>query len=163
MRRTDKLLSLLVLIAAALALPAQAETIHLNLEQAESGNFYLHGWLDQNVETSMLLDTGSGYVSLSRKTFRQIKRLPGTRYLRDIHGTLANGRSLQVPIYHVAELALGSNCVLKDLEVAVFPGADRDILGLNALRRVQPFTLQMDPPALIVSHCDEQTRLITER
>ena len=133
---------------------AHGEDIQMVLEQADSGNFYLHGQLDNVVETAMLVDTGSGYVSLSRKTFRQIKRLPGTRYLREIHGTLANGSSLRVPIYRVAELSLGNNCTLRDLEVAVFPGADRDILGLNALRRMQPFTLQMDPPALIASHCD---------
>lgn len=149
-----KLPSLLLLLAVIVAPLASAETLHMNLELADSGNLYLHGHLDQTVATAMLVDTGSGYVSLSHKTFRQIKRLPGTEYLRDIHGTLANGRTMRVPIYRVRELALGKNCILTDVEVAVFPGADRDILGLNALRRVQPFTLQLDPPALI-ANCNQ--------
>jgi clan AA aspartic protease (TIGR02281 family) len=155
MRRTDRKFSLLPVCLWVLAATGYGEAIQMDLQQADSGNFYLHGQLVAGVDTSMLVDTGSGYVSLSRKTFRQVKGLPGTQYVRDIHGTLANGRTLRVPIYRVAELSLGNNCVLRNLEVAVFPGADRDILGLNALRRIQPFTMQMDPPALIVSHCDQ--------
>ena len=153
-RSLGKIKVVLSFLAAIYVPLAGAEPLQMDLELADSGNLYLHGHLDQSVATSMLVDTGSGYVSLSRKTFRQIKRLPGTEYLRDIHGTLANGRTLRVPIYRVRELALGENCILTDIEVAVFPGADRDILGLNALRRVQPFTLQLDPPALI-ANCNQ--------
>ncbi|MEQ8407527.1 MAG: retropepsin-like aspartic protease [Gammaproteobacteria bacterium] len=148
--RFFRLLPCVFWLASSLTL---ADDIQLALQQADSGNFYLHGTLDQTIETDMLVDTGSGYVSLSRKTFNRIRQLPGTEYARDIHGTMANGHTLRIPIYRVHELALGESCVLRDIEVAVFPGADRDILGLNALRRLQPFTMQMDPPALIASQC----------
>ena len=153
MRQQARFLRLLPFLCCLASYAAYADDIQLELNQADSGNFYLHGTLDQAIETSLLLDTGSGYVSLSRKTFNRIRQLPGTEYARDIHGTMANGSTLRIPIYRVHELSLGVNCVLRDIEVAVFPGADRDILGLNALRRLQPFTLQMDPPALIASQC----------
>jgi len=35
----------------------------------------------------------------------------------------------------------------------VFPKADRDILGLNALSRMQPFTMQLTPAKLTSASC----------
>ena len=101
----------------------------------------------------MLVDTGSGYVALTRATFARIKDLPGVTYLREITGSMANGKQLNVPVYRVASLKLGESCVLTDVEVAVMPGATRDILGLSALRKVEPFALQLEPPVLYLSSC----------
>lgn len=125
----------------------------LPMQQAESGNFYLHATLNDGVETDLLLDTGSGYVTLSRNTFARLKNDAGTVFQRHITGVMANGRALSVPIYRIRELSLAEDCVLKDIEVAVLPNATRDILGLNALRQMQPFTLQLEPPVLSGSHC----------
>jgi predicted aspartyl protease len=155
MRNRESTLGLLMLLLLLTASVSQAEPVNLPLELANSGNFYLHGTLLEEVDTDLLVDTGSGYVSLGSRTFNRIRRLPGTEYLRDIQGTLANGNTLRIPIYRVAELMLNEDCVLRNIEVAVFLGADRDILGLNALRRMQPFTLQMDPPTLIATQCRE--------
>jgi hypothetical protein len=66
---------------------------------------------------------------------------------------MANGKRLNVAVYRVASLKLGENCVLTDVEVAVMPGATRDILGLSALRKVEPFALQLEPPVLYLSSC----------
>lgn len=130
-----------------------ADALKLSILQADSGNFYVAASLSEGVQTPMLLDTGSGYVGLSRKTFRTIKDLPGTYFDRTITGIMANGRTQKVPIYRIEALTLSEDCVFRDIEVAVFPNADRDILGLNALKRMQSFTLQMDPPALVASGC----------
>lgn len=134
--------------------PASPLRAHeLPMTQAESGNFYLHAILNEEVETELLLDTGSGYVTLSRRTFAQLKDDSGTVFQRDITGVMANGRALKVPVYRIRELSLSEDCVLRDIEVAIMPNATRDILGLNALRQMQPFTLQMEPPLLSGSHC----------
>jgi predicted aspartyl protease len=123
------------------------------MHRVESGNYYVHGVFSAGVETDLLVDTGSGYVALTRATFARVKDLPGVTYLRDIAGSMANGKQLNVQVYRIASLRLGESCVLTDVEVAVLPGATRDILGLSALRRVEPFALQLEPPVLYLSAC----------
>jgi predicted aspartyl protease len=132
---------------------AERFTHSATMSRVESGNYYVHGVFGAGVETDMLVDTGSGYVALTRTTFARIKHLPGVRYLRDISGSMANGKQLKVAVYRVASLKLGENCVLTDVEVAVMPGATRDILGLSALRKVEPFALQLEPPVLYLTSC----------
>ena len=39
------------------------------------------------------------------------------------------------------------------IEAVALPNADRDILGLSALRRLQSFSLQFEPAALTFSNC----------
>lgn len=113
-----------------------------------SGAFYVKASLDSRVNTDMLLDTGSGYVSLSDETFGKIKDEPGTVFQRYITGMMADGKASRVPVYLISELKLSEHCVLRDIEVAVLRNATRDILGLSALRQLQPLTLQLDPPVM---------------
>jgi clan AA aspartic protease (TIGR02281 family) len=148
--------SYLPIAALVFALPITASADRFDhsvpMQQQKSGNYYVHGVLSDGVETDFLVDTGSGYVSLSKNTFSRLERQNGTEYLRDILGAMANGKVVKVPVYRVATLTLGA-CVLADVEVAVFPGSARDILGLSALRRIEPFAMQLDPPVLMVSDC----------
>lgn len=141
----------LLTVSLGFGAAAHAEATSLPLHTAGSGTLYLDGRLVNAVDTELLLDTGSGYVSLSRETFNRVKGHAGTRYLREIHGVLANGKSVAVPVYAIAELSLGANCTLYNVEVAVMPNGSRDILGLNALRQLQPLTLQLDPPQLVAN------------
>lgn len=120
----------------------------LSLAAVRSGTFYVKASVEHGVYTDMLLDTGAGYVSLSRETFGRVKDNPGTVFQRYITGVLADGKALQVPIYVIAELRLSDQCILHDVEVAVFKDATRDILGLSALRQMQPLTLNLEPPTL---------------
>jgi len=129
---------------------AQGNDIPMQL--MASGAFYVNASLDSLVNTEMLLDTGSGYVSLSDDTFGKIKDAPGTIFQRFITGVMADGKASRVPVYLISELKLTEHCVLHDVEVAVMRNAKRDILGLSALRQLQPLTLQMDPP-LLTANC----------
>jgi len=146
------LLTILVLLAAG---HARAEGAELALQQASSGNFYVGADFGP-VHTDMLLDTGSGYVSLTPATFRRINRSASAQarpaFSRKITGVLANGRATSVPVYRLPQLRLGE-CVLQDVEAVVFPGADRDILGLNALSRLQPLTLDLDGGRMLGGAC----------
>ncbi|MGA0840949.1 MAG: retroviral-like aspartic protease family protein [Pseudomonadales bacterium] len=128
------------------AVVAQGNDIPMQL--MASGAFYVKASLDSRVNTDMLLDTGSGYVSLSDETFGKIKDEPGTVFQRYITGMMADGKASRVPVYLISELKLSEHCVLRDIEVAVLRNATRDILGLSALRQLQPLTLQLDPPVM---------------
>lgn len=147
----------LVTLLALLVFPAvgAAERFAHSAEmrRVESGNYYVHGIFGAGVETDLLVDTGSGYVALTRDTFARVKDLPGVTYLREIAGSMANGKLLNVSVYRVASLKLGASCILTDVEVAVMPGGTRDILGLSALRKVEPFAMQLEPPVLLLSSC----------
>ncbi len=150
--RLPKVQSLVLLLALLCGTSAAISAEQrLPMTTLASGNLALHAYLGSALETDLLFDTGSGYVSLSKASFEHIEAQPGTTFERHIRGKLANGAALSVPIYKVRELRLSGECVLKDIEVAVFPHADRDILGINALRQLQPFTVEMEPPALVAN------------
>lgn len=140
--------------AASTVLAGDPFGFALPMAQQASGNYYVTATLSGTVRTELLVDTGSGYVSLSPATFARLKSLPGTTFQRVIVGSMANGRALKVQVYRLQQLALGEHCVLRDVEVAVMPGASRDILGLSALRRVAPFALDLDRGELRLSQCE---------
>lgn len=123
------------------------------LVEQDSGHYYVHGRIGGGIETDFLVDTGSGYVALSKATFDRVRARSPTAFVRLIVGVTADGGRLEVPIHRVAEIAIGE-CRIGDVEVAVLRSADRDILGLSALRRVEPFALTLSPPRLWLSDCD---------
>lgn len=143
--RTRPLLAAVLLVVNA---DARADTAKIPMHEMQTGVFYIKGNLDNLVDTDMLLDTGSGYVSLSQQTFAIIRDDVTTVFQRHITGIMADGHKQSVPIYRIGELKLASDCVLHDIEVAVFSNTSRDILGLNALMRIQPITLQLNPPLM---------------
>ena len=151
--KAPKLAISAITLLLAIAHSAAADPISLSMHQAESGNFYVHATLVGDIETDLLLDTGSGYVSVGRDTFRKINESGKPRFSRHIYGRMAIGKVEKVALYFVDELRLTKDCVLKDIEVAHFPKADRDILGLNALSRLQPFTMELAPAKLTSSNC----------
>jgi predicted aspartyl protease len=150
MSRTNCLNKILLVSGLCLSFmtPAFAYQSEIPLEAVKAGTFYVKASLGGQVATDLLLDTGSGYVSLSKRTFDQIKHESSTIFQRNITGVMANGSAVSVPVYRIGELKLTSECVLYDIEVAVFSNTSRDILGLNALMQIQPFTLQLDPPVM---------------
>ena len=164
MLRCAKILSAVFLLLPTLSLADTASDVSLPMWQQGSGGYYLRGVFDGGVESDLLVDTGSSYVVLSRDTMARLERDGATAFLRTIRGTTAAGRVMKVKVYSVSELALGDDCILRDIEAVALPGADRDILGLSALRRLQPFAIQLEPAVLTVSTCsspDEVTLATT--
>mgnify|MGYP001801799174 CR=1 FL=1 len=149
----------LALVLTACLLPLQgagseaARLFEIALERHEAGTFYVRGRLGEDLETELLRDTGSTYVALTKETLAAVRRQAEVVHVRDIEGTMAGGRTLRVPIYEVPLLELGASCVLRNVEGAVIPGATRNILGLSALRHLQPLTLSLEPPRLTFSRC----------
>lgn len=153
---TKSIVALTILVLSSLV-STIARSDQLPLEQAPSGNFYVDADFGGALNTAMLLDTGSGYVGLTKRTFKRLQANTGDagapEFRRKITGVMANGRATSVSVYTLPELRFGS-CVLRDVEAVVFPRADRDILGLSALKRMQPFTLDLEDGLLTTSRCD---------
>ncbi|MFK8017758.1 MAG: TIGR02281 family clan AA aspartic protease [Gammaproteobacteria bacterium] len=123
------------------------------MTEVASGNYYVSGLISNAVKADFLVDTGSGYVTLTTDLFASVIGLPGTEYSREIRGAMANGKIQRVKLYRVKTLTLTEDCVLSDIEVAVIPGSRKNILGLSALRHVAPFALELNPPRLHLSNC----------
>ena len=132
---------------------AFADPVSLEMNRADSGAFYINAELDVGVETELLLDTGSSYVGLTRATFDRFSDESEPLFSRHIYGALASGKVEKVPLYLLKSLKLADNCILEDIEVAVFPRADKNILGLNALSRLESFTLELASSRLTSAGC----------
>ncbi len=128
------------------------------MQQKPSGAFYLRGTLAHAVDTDLLIDTGSSYVVLSGRTFEKLDAAIDAVFKRRISAATANGRVIKTKVYELSTLALGPDCVLRSVEVVVLPGSERDILGLSALKRMQPFTFDIDPMTLRFSGCGDSRR-----
>jgi len=131
-----------------------AQEIPMQLKGASS--FYITGVIPGTAPSSFMVDTGSSYMTINEQTLEALQAIDGVEYRRDIVGVLANGEERRVPIYRIADLLLGNHCLLHDIEVAVFPGKTRQILGLSVLRRTSPFQFSVDPPSLRLSNCSQQ-------
>jgi len=138
------------------SLPALANS-ELPLHQAASGNLYVHASLGSDIDTDMLLDTGASYVALSKATFARISDEGGLAFSRYIYGAVATGKVEKVALYRLESLRLSDTCILEDIEVALLPRADTDILGLNALSRIESLTLQFAPARLSTGTCQSAT------
>jgi predicted aspartyl protease len=118
------------------------------------GTYYVSVSLADMVDSQFMVDTGSGYVAINEESLEILKQQNQVQYLRDIQGKLANGKSYVLPIWRLSSLTLNEHCILKDVEVAVFPGNTRQLLGLSALKKAAPLEISFDPPQLVLSRCD---------
>ncbi|WP_245688197.1 retropepsin-like aspartic protease family protein [Thiohalomonas denitrificans] len=116
-------------------------------------SYYVQGHIDGAGDTEFMVDTGSSYMTINEETLAALKKEGNVRYVRKLRGRLANGAELEVPVYSVKTVRIGSGCHFSNVEAAVFPGKTRQILGLSALSEAAPFVFSMDPPSLVLSHC----------
>ena len=123
------------------------------MHEKSAQTFYVPGDIKGYGAVELMVDTGSGYTTINEATLAELKRHGGARYLRQLVGVLADGSETEVPVYAIEHMSIGGNCWLRDVEVAVFPGTSRQILGLSALRKAAPFIFSVDPPALVLSRC----------
>lgn len=126
----------------------------ISMQGKDSATYYIQGNISGYGTVELMVDTGSGYLTINEETLAVLKQEKRIRYVKDLRGILADGREMIVPVYSVSAIRLGKNCWLRDVEAAVFPGRTRHILGLSALQRAAPFIFSVDPPQLVLSHCD---------
>ncbi len=118
-----------------------------------ANTFYISGRIGNMPPSDFMVDTGSSYMTINEETLANLKLTEEAVYLRDLNGVLANGDRMRVPVYSVSSVQLGENCRLEAVEVAVFPGKTRQILGLSVLLKAAPFVFSTDPPQLQLSNC----------
>ncbi len=123
------------------------------MTEKSASTFYVPANIAGFGPTELMVDTGSGYVTINEQTLAVLKKAGKAKYHKDLIGVLANGSEMRVPVYIVSSISIGANCWLKDVEAAVFPGTSRQILGLSALRKTAPFVFSIAPPELMLSAC----------
>jgi predicted aspartyl protease len=104
---------------------------------------------------AFLVDTGSSYTSIDPGTLDALEARGMATFVRRVGGTMADGSRRYVSIYAIDGVTVGDRCHLDDVKVAVLPGRERPILGVNVLRRLAPITVSIDPPALEPGQCRE--------
>ena len=151
------LLPLLLPVTAAAAEPLAPDDfrIRVAMQEKSAATFYVAGDIRGFGAVELMVDTGSGYMTINEETLSVLKAQNAARYVKQLRGVLADGSELTVPVYAISEMRIGDTCALTDVEAAVFPGASRQILGLSALRRAAPFVFSVDPPALLLSRCGD--------
>jgi predicted aspartyl protease len=148
------ILSALLLISYAGQLWSEQLIFDVPMHSKGANTFYISGKIGNMAPTEFMVDTGSSYMTINESTLAELKLVGNPRYLRDLKGILANGAEMQVPVYTVSDVLIGEKCLLEEVEVAVFPGNTRQILGLSALLKTAPFTFSTEPPQLQLSNCN---------
>lgn len=140
-----------------LALPAFAgqNSVAVPIHKKGASTFYIKGKLGSLAAADFMVDTGSGYLVINQQSLTQLKQNGQAQYVKEIRGILANGKKFVVPVWRIARFTIADQCVLRDVEAAVFPGKTRQILGLTALQKAAPFSLSFDPPQMTFSHCTQ--------
>jgi predicted aspartyl protease len=138
---------------AARAASAGTGTLIPITTHVELATFYVRVAVSGGPNEDYLLDTGSGFMTITDSTLSQLMRAGTATYLRELDGRMADGREMRVAVYRLKEIVVGESCRIRDIEVAVLPGASRGLFGLSALRRLSPFELSTDPPSLRLSNC----------
>lgn len=138
-----------------LSLPVFAEpnTIVVPIHNNGAATFYLKGKLGNLAYADFMVDTGSGYLVINQESLTQLQKSGQAVYVKVIRGILANGKKFVVPVWRISKLTIDKQCVLRDVDAAVFPGKTRQILGLSALKKAAPFSVSFDPPQIVLSHC----------
>lgn len=154
-----KLIGFCSVILSLPGLAAELETVPMHDKGAST--YYvpvsIQGW----GTSDFLVDTGASYMAINQATLDSLKASDRAEYIKHLIGTLADGDQIIVPVYRISSVRIGQNCKLTDVEAAVFPGTTRNILGLSALRRAAPFRFSVDPPTLMLSGCDADSRTVS--
>ena len=115
--------------------------------------YYVSGSINGYGVTDFLVDTGSGHTAINEATLEKLHLQGKAEYLKKVSATLANGATISLPVYKISGINIGGECLIHDVEAVVLPGKMRNILGLSALEKTAPFAISVNPPRLLLSHC----------
>jgi predicted aspartyl protease len=121
--------------------------------------FYVRGYVSGLGDVEMMVDTGSGYVTINQHALKRLTRDGNAHFVKYLQGVLADGQEIKLPLYSLAALRIGNDCWVHDVEAAVFPGHTRYLLGLSALAKAAPFTIALTPPQLTLKNCGAEAPL----
>jgi len=145
---------LIVIFLSSSAVSFERPLTEIPLYKKSAQTYYLKAQIEGLAPTEFMLDTGSGYNTINEETLKKAKASGTATYVKDIVGILADGSLKTVAIWSLSRINIGGECVLNNVEAAVFPNKTRQILGLSALEKTAPFTVSFDPPQIVLSHCN---------
>ncbi len=143
-----------VLLSAALAAPAAEFETTIPMARKGTATYYVQGSIMGFGAVEFMVDTGAGYTTINEETLAVLQTAGLAKFVTELTGMMADGSRRTIPIYRVSSLTLGNECVLHNIEAAVFPRKTRLILGLSTLERTAPFVFSTDPPRLALSNCN---------
>ena len=151
--RSHKLIFTLLLALTSGASYADHQPVSMPMYEKNAATYYVHGQINGYGTAEFMVDTGSGYMTINEDILAALKQQKMARYLRNLQGVMADGSTQTVPVYELAAVRIGEDCVIHNVEAAVFPGSTRPILGLSALKRVAPFEFSLGPARLTLNGC----------
>ena len=145
----------LTLLLPQLALAASYKTIPMN--QKQLATYYIEANMHGIGPVEFMVDTGAGYTTINENTLKMLREANNAEYIGELTGVMADGSQHRLPVYRIRHLVLGKDCVLNNVEAAVFPRDTRMLLGLTALEKAAPFVFSINPPRLSLSNCGALT------
>ena len=142
---------LLSLATANLVVADAYRTIPMN--QKRLATYYVEANMHGSGDVEFMVDTGAGYTTINEFTLERLVQANNAEYVGELTGVLADGTQHRLPVYLIKRLVLGKDCVLDNVEAAVFPQDTRMLLGLTALEKAAPFVFSTNPPSLSLSNC----------
>ena len=144
-------LLLLMLVIGKTAVANSFKEIPMN--QKRLATYYIQANMLGSGDVEFMVDTGAGYTTINEFTLERLIQADNAVYIGELTGVMADGSQHRLPIYRIKRLVLGEDCVIDDVEAAVFPQKTRMLLGLSALEKTAPFMFSTNPPSLHLSNC----------
>ena len=91
----------------------------VSMREASAATFYVPARLPGLAPGELMVDTGSGFMTINETTLEQLQHGEQVEYVKKVEGVLADGSRLVVPIYRISRLDIGERCTLRDVEAAV--------------------------------------------
>ncbi len=142
---------MLGLLLAGVALADAYRTIPMN--QKRLATYYVQASMAGSGAVEFMVDTGAGYTTINERTLEKLVEAENAVYIGELTGVMADGSEHRLPLYRIKRLVLGDDCVIHDVDAAVFPHDTRMLLGLSALEKAAPFVFSTNPPRLSLSNC----------
>lgn len=80
------------------------------MQEKSAATFYVSGDIDGYGPVELMVDTGSGYMTINEDTLAALQRENATRYVKQLSGVLADGSELEVPVYAITLMRIGAQC-----------------------------------------------------
>lgn len=112
-------------------------------------------WVDIHIEglgtIPMLLDTGASFNLLTQSQITWLLNENRARHVNTVTTSLGDGRQVAGHVYQVDGATIG-DCPLQSFQALLMPDLPDAMLGLQALRWVEPVELRLSEGKLIL-HC----------
>ena len=148
------LLSIIMALWLSSGLAENLKKYQIPMQSQGSKTLYVQSTIQGYGQSMLLVDTGSGHSVINEKTLTSLKSSGDAKFLRNLQGIMADGRTRIIPLYRISSITIGDNCIIRNIDAAVLPNNSRQILGISTLQKAAPFGMSFNPPVLSLSNCE---------